>query len=448
MEVSTALTWQRSMQFQPEVRMKISKSSISRALRRAIAERGMIREEDTAVIFYDLSWLQGRIGELVSLFPAETLHAIAVKANPLVKVLKEIQKSGLGLEAASLPELCLAQKTGVAPDRIVYDSPAKSRKELEYALQAGVHINADSLAELARIDELLKSMPLTGTIGVRINPQVGSGSISMLSVAGEYSKFGVPIKQQREALLSSFLRFDWLKGVHLHVGSQGCELELIMRGIETVYNFALEANRLLEREGKERRITIFDIGGGMPVAYRPDAKIPAMEEYAALLKSRLPGLFDGSFRVITEFGRWLHAHSGWTASRVEYVKRDDKVNTVMIHVGADLLLRRCYRPEEWHHEIAVADRSGRLKRGRERKPFTIAGPLCFAGDIIAREVTLPPVEEGDYILIQDPGAYTLSMWSLYNSRQIPRVLGYYDEGERFELLRERESLAQKVEFWG
>ncbi|OPZ80759.1 MAG: hypothetical protein BWY77_00935 [bacterium ADurb.Bin431] len=40
------------------------------------------------------------------------------------------------------------------------------------------------------------------------------------------------------------------------------------------------------------------------------------------------------------------------------------------------------------------------------------------------------------------------MWSLYNSRQIPRVLGYYDEGERFELLRERESLAQKVEFWG
>ncbi len=427
--------------------MRISKSNISRALQRAIVDRGMIREEDTALIFYDLSWLQGRIRELLSLFPEETLHAIAVKANPLVKVLKIIQNAGMGLEAASLPELCLAQKAGVTAGRIVYDSPAKSRKELEYALQAGVHINADSLAELNRIDEQLRNLPLTGTIGVRINPQVGTGSISMLSVAGEYSKFGVPIKQQRKALLSAFLRYDWLSGVHLHVGSQGCELELITRGIETVYEFALEANRLLESEGKGRRITIFDIGGGMPVAYHAGEQRPAMAEYAALLKKRLPGLFDGSFRVITEFGRWLFAHSGWTASRVEYVKRDEKMNTLIIHVGADLLLRRCYRPEEWHHEIAVADRSGRLKRGRDRKPFTIAGPLCFAGDIIAREITLPPVEEGDYILIQDTGAYTLSMWSLYNSRQIPRVLGYYDEGQRFELLRERESLEQIADFW-
>ncbi len=428
--------------------MRISTASISTALERAIADRSVIRDEDTAVIFYDLSWLQGRIGELVALFPEQTLHAIAVKANPLVRVLKMIQKAGLGLEAASLPELCLAQKAAAAPARIVFDSPAKSRKELEYALQAGVHINADSLAELARIDELLKNMPLTGTIGVRINPQVGTGAISMLSVAGEYSKFGVPIKQQREALLSAFLRYDWLSGVHLHVGSQGCELELITRGIETVYEFALEANRLLEREGKKRRIEIFDIGGGMPVAYHPGTKVPAMAEYAALLQSRLPGLFDGSFRVITEFGRWLHAHSGWTASRVEYIKKEEQVDTAMVHVGADLLLRLCYRPEEWHHEIAVADRSGRLKSAGERKPCTIAGPLCFAGDIIAREIALPPVEEGDYILIQDTGAYTLSMWSLYNSRQIPRVIGYYDEGARFEVLRERTSLAQIVDFWG
>jgi diaminopimelate decarboxylase len=426
--------------------MRPAIEQISTSFRHALGQRGLVREEDTALIFYDLSWLKSRIDELTAHFPESALHAIAVKANPLVKVLKKLQKMGTGLEAASLPELCLAQKAGIPPHKIVFDSPVKTIKELEYALESGVHINADSLAELARIDDLLKNITLQGTIGVRINPQVGTGSIPMLSVAGDYSKFGVPIKQQGQLLRECFLQYDWLSGVHVHVGSQGCEIELIARGIETVLAYAEEVTRLLEQAGKERRITLFDIGGGLPVSYHPDKAAVSMAEYAGMLRSRFPQLFDGTYKLTTEFGRWVFAHSGWTASRVEYVKQDG-VNTAMIHVGADLLLRRCYRPEDWHHDISVLDREGSLKRGAESAHYTIAGPLCFAGDIIARGLSLPRIEQGDYIVVHDTGAYNLSMWSRYNSRQIPRVIGYYDSGERFEVLRERESLEEVVEFW-
>jgi diaminopimelate decarboxylase len=427
--------------------MYISDEKIALVLNRAIAERGLLKREDTAAIFYDLSWLKERIADLAAIFPDSALHAIAVKANPLVRIMKKVAKTGAGFEAASLPELCLAQKTGIAAEKIVYDSPAKTLQELEYAIQSGVHINADSLAELARIDELLKKSPPKGTIGVRINPQVGTGAISALSVAGDYSKFGVPIKQQRQALAECFLKYEWLSGVHLHVGSQGCEIELIAKGIETVLSFAREINELFKSKNLARRIAIFDIGGGLPVSYHHEKTAASMAEYKALLESRFPDLFDGRFKLVTEFGRWIYAHSGWTASRVEYVKREAHINTAMIHVGADLLLRKCYRPEEWHHEIALADCHGRLKSGLDANKYNIAGPLCFAGDIVAREISLPEVEENDYIIIHDTGAYALSMWSRYNSRQIPQVIGYYEDGDKFEVLRERESIERIVEFW-
>ena len=42
--------------------------------------------------------------------------------------------------------------------------------------------------------------------------------------------------------------------------------------------------------------------------------------------------------------------------------------------------------------------------------------LCFANDIIARDIELPKAEDGDYLVIHDNGAYTFGMWSKYVSR--------------------------------
>ena len=75
---------------------------------------------------------------------------------------------------------------------------------------------------------------------------------------------------------------------------------------------------------------------------------------------------------MTEFGRYVHANSGWVASRVEYVKKNEGRNTAIIHVGADLLLRKCYRPSDWHHEIMVLDSTGNRKTGADATPWTIA----------------------------------------------------------------------------
>jgi hypothetical protein len=39
------------------------------------------------------------------------------------------------------------------------------------------------------------------------------------------------------------------------------------------------------------------------------------------------------------------------------------------------------------------------------------------------------------------------MWSRYNSRQMPVVVGYEDEGETMVVLRKRESADALLKFW-
>ena len=432
------------------MRARLSQNEIVEAFSKALNQSGILEKEDTSAIFYDLTFLEERASAILKLFPQSAVHAVAVKANPLIKTLRKLQVLGMGAEAASLPELHLAKAAGFPPERIVFDSPAKSNAELIYAIEQGVHINADSLMELDRIDKLLGGTKPKGSIGVRVNPQIGEGKNRSTSTAGEYSKFGVPIKQFKLELLDRFKRYSWLSGIHVHIGSQTIEVPQLLGGIELTLDFVREV--LADRDSNNQSVFTFDLGGGLPVSYH-DADLKGdIAAYHAALSLHFPELFTPKYKLITEFGRYIHSPTGWCVSRVESVKRDfrvfdTEVNTATIHLGADMFLRKCYNPDKWDHELFVVDSSGILKNGVDRNPYKIAGPLCFSGDIIADGLCLPRVEEEDFMIIRDTGAYTLSMWSRYNSRQIPKVIGYRAGGTEFEILRNRETVASIIDFW-
>jgi diaminopimelate decarboxylase len=416
---------------------KITTEQISAIISRALAEK-ILHPEDTTITFYDLSLLKQKIEELNTLFPVDSLHAVSIKANPLPKILQYLQPLNVGAEAATLGELYLAQKSGYANSKIVFDSPAKTIPEIEYALKAGVHINSDSLAELKRIIKLAEENPPAANIGIRINPQIGSGSISTTSVAERNSKFGVPLDDYADEINSFFSKYDWLNCIHFHVGSQGNSLEQLVAASQKILSFI---------DKMERKPQYIDIGGGLPVRYTDRDNYISMKEYVNRLNKSCPQLFNGEFKLITEFGRYIHANCGWTASRVEYLKSSAGINTAIIHVGADQFLRASYQPQFWQHDISVLDDKGEIKQNSQKLRYTIAGPLCFAGDVIARDVELPVVEQGDFIIIHDSGAYTLSMWSRYNSRPMPKVLGYQNNGAQFDVLKNRETLEDVYNFW-
>lgn len=405
---------------------------------RALAE-GVLRASDTAAILYDCDRLERGLAAVQAAFPAETLHAAAVKACPLPPLLAFVAGLGAGAEAASLPELALALRAGLPAGRIVFDSPAKTLEELRFAVEQGIRINADNLEELARLDALAAATGLSPRVGLRVNPQVGLGRIKATSVAGRYSKFGVPLADRRD-IKAAFAAYPWLTGLHVHVGSQGCPLELLVAGVGAVFDLATEINGA----AGPGRVAFFDLGGGLPAAYRDRDDPPTPARYVAALKERCPELFAGGFALVTEFGRSLFAPCAVAASRVEYVKKQPGHKTAVLHLGADLFVRECYNPRAWFHRVRLLDPCGREKTGRAGI-WHLAGPLCFSGDFPVWRAKLPPVAAGDIVVIEDVGAYTLSMWSRYNSRQMPRVLGF-GRG-RFTVLREREEPEEVVRFW-
>ncbi len=426
----------------------IGGTQVSAVLERALADGVIDADIDTAASFISLDLLEDRIAELQQAFPAITLHTIAIKANPLARLLELVVARGCGLEAASLPELELALRCGAVPRMVVFDSPAKTVDELRQAFVRGVLVNLDNLQELERVDRLVAdgvvTLPETGC-GLRINPQVGAGEHELTSVATRHSKFGVPLVDTPE-LADILVRTEWLTGVHVHVGSQLGGIALMVKGIARVLELVQQVNQ----RRADRPLLTFDIGGGLPAPYRDDAGSVTLTEYAAALRQQCAELFAPPYRLITEFGRHMLLNAGWIATRVEYTKFTGDVRTAVVHVGADMLPRECYRPAEWRHEIVALDSRGRLKIG-PTETWQVAGPLCFAGDYVGHDVPLPPLEPGDWLAILDTGAYTQSMWSRYNSRQMPQSVGYRSDdggaGPRFVPLKARESVDDVVAFW-
>ncbi|MEX2973206.1 diaminopimelate decarboxylase [Streptomyces sp. C184] len=397
-----------------------------RAVRAAVAQ-GLVGPAEPVAGLLDIAGIRRSAAELRAAFEefsapgTPVLHAFAVKAASLVPVLRLLAQEGLGCEVASPGELALARAARVPVARTVLDSPAKTRAELREALALGIAVNADNPEELARIDSLMASAPSSAPIGLRVNPQIGGGSIGAMSTATDTSKFGVGLRDEgaRDWVVRSFLARPWLTRLHAHVGSQGMPLELMTAGVGALFVLAEEIN---ERAGR-RQIDTLDIGGGLPVNFSSDAVTPTYREYVAQLHATVPGLLSGRYGLVTEFGRSLLAKHGTVLARVEYAKSAGGRPIAVTHAGAQVATRTVFAPESWPIRVAAYDAEGRPKTGAPVAQ-DVAGPCCFAGDLVAENRPLPLLESGDHAALLDTGAYYYSTHFAYNSLPRPGIYGY------------------------
>ncbi|MBB1254562.1 diaminopimelate decarboxylase [Streptomyces sp. OF3] len=420
---------------------------------RAAVRQGLVDERRPVAGLLDVAALRERAAALRAAFddvsaPGTTaLHAFAVKAASLVPVLRLLRDAGLGAEVASPGELALARAAGVPPERIVLDSPAKTTEELREALRLGVAVNADNPQELARLDALVPEFDQQPPIGLRVNPQLGAGSINAMSTATATSKFGVPLRDAgaREEVRRAFLARPWLSRLHVHSGSQGVPPELMAEGVAAGHELAEEVNAAAGR----RQVTGIDIGGGLPVDFTTDEPADDFAAYAALLRRRVPGLFDGRYALVTEFGRALAAKAGTVLARVEYTKSAGGRAIAVTHAGAQTAVRTVFAPDAWPLRVLTYDAAGGVKTtsGARGVVQDVAGPCCFAGDLVATGRELPELAPGDLVALPDTGAYYFSTPFGYNSLPRPGVYGFTVDrfGEvRFATVRRAQTLAEIV----
>ncbi|MFI1764378.1 diaminopimelate decarboxylase [Streptomyces sp. NPDC020800] len=428
---------------------------------RGAVEQGLLGPDAALVALLDVTGIRESAAALRAAFGAvvppgtPVLHAFAVKAAPLVPVLRLLHAEGIGAEVASPGELALARAAGLPPERMVLDSPAKTPAELREALALGIAVNADNPQELDRLDALAlphgpggtggaPMAPARSPLGLRINPQVGGGSIGATSTATATSKFGVALRDEgaREWVVRACADRPWLTRLHAHTGSQGIPLPLLAQGVAETYALAEEINARVGRQ----QIDTLDIGGGLPVDFTAEAAEPTFAQYARLLADRVPGLFDGRYGLVTEFGRSLLARHGTVVARVEYAKTSGGRRIAVTHAGVQVATRTVYAPGAWPLRIAAYDAKGRPKAGPEVVQ-DVAGPACFSGDLLAEERALPLLEQGDYAAALDTGAYYFAHHYAYNSLARPGIYGFVPDGSgavAFATVREPQTVPEIV----
>jgi diaminopimelate decarboxylase len=426
-----------------------------------------LSDETPVLGLMDLDWVDTAFERLTSAFASdhEVLHAVACKAVPLRSMLRRYAQMGAGCEVASPGELELALAAGFGPEKIVFDSPAKTWAELRRAVELGVSINVDNFDELARLDTIFEDRepspasaesgkeagstlpapdgsadpsPTSANIGIRINPQSGTGAIGALSTATETSKFGIGLADHgaREAVIEAYLARPWLSQVHVHSGSQGISLDKAAVGIRAAVDLAQEINARADH----RQVTRIDIGGGLSVNFDGEDITPNFADYRAMLEEQVPGLFD--FDIVTEFGRALLAKTGTILTRVEYAKTTGGRRIAMTHAGVQVATRTAYAPDDWPLRILAFTPDGEPKIA-EAVPTDIAGPACFSGDLLARDRELPRLEAGDLVAVPETGAYYFSNPFSYNLLPRVPIYGYRasDEGQpQFFLIRRGQTI--------
>jgi diaminopimelate decarboxylase len=88
-----------------------------------------------------------------------------------------------------------------------------------------------------------------------------------------------------------------------------------------------------------------------------------------------------------------------------------------------------------YHEVIVANRADAPLTAE----YTVTGPICETGDILAPDRKLPDLAAGDIIAVLDCGAYGFAMSSQYNCR--PRCPEVLIRGTQAGLMRRGETVA-------
>ena len=399
-------------------------------------------QHGTPLYVYSAGTIQDHYRRLAGAI-AELDHSIcyAVKANSNRAVLRLLGDEGAGFDIVSGGELFRVLAAGGDPAQCTFAGVGKSREEIEYALEQGVHsFNVESEAELAYIDDIAGGKGMRAPIALRVNPDVESGSHKYITTGRSENKFGVAL----DRVLAVYEAAAWrphitIRGVQMHIGSQITEARPFAEAIAKITPIALQ---LKEAYG----IEFLSIGGGMGIVYqaslasgtdnwwkREETGALTIDDYAAAIVPALRGL---GLRIMLEPGRFLVGNAGVLLTRVRYIKRTEHKKFAIVDAGMNDLIRPALYQS--YHEIVPA----REPENAVRETIDGVGPVCESGDFFAQEREMPPLAEGDLAAIMSAGAYGFVMASNYNSRPMPAEV--LVRGDAFSLIRERQNFEDLV----
>jgi diaminopimelate decarboxylase len=366
---------------------------------------------DKAQFVKNASRLRALFGETVNLL-------FSVKANPF---LTEVALNNTdGLEICSVGELFQAASSHADPRKIIFGGVCKEDADFDAAINYGIRkFSIESLSQLLLLENVASKYKVSVNVILRIC--VGN-------------QFGMSINDIIICLKMSLI-FTSIVGIHYYPGT----MRLTERDVDNDF----DTFRRVLGELDKFNITEIEYGGGIGIDYYGDSDHWVVAERLA---SNINTMAD-KFRIIYEAGRILAADVGFYVTRVTDIKSNEGRSFVVVNGGRHQFTYHGGVAKLGKKKPHISIVQNQNYQTNEKAKYTIVGALCNAGDILANDVEIPLVAEGDYIVFHNAGAYCVTEGTtLFLSRDMPAI--FFTHNDTLEILRPRDKCEWLKTFYG
>ncbi|XP_031450617.1 antizyme inhibitor 2 [Phasianus colchicus] len=337
-----------------------------------------------------------------------------VKCNSSGGVIRLLAELGAGFACANKTEIAEVQSIGVPADKIFYSSPCKQVSHIKYAASHGVQLMTfDNEVELGKV---ARSHPQARMLlGIAADPSP-SAHPSMM--------FGATLKSCRRLLESAKEQDVEVIGISFHLGSHSLEPQAFAQAVAEA-QLAFDMGTEL---GYQMRL--LDIGGGFPGTEDTRAQF---EEISAVINSALDMYFPEGcgVEIVATPGRYYVTSAFTFAASIA-----GKEEVPMEQPGSDGEESGSKRSLAYHLSDGIYSTFSCVlfdspcpKPLLHKKPCpehplcssSLRGPLGHAEDQITNDVELPELQDGDWLIFQDMGAYTITSSSLCGGCPRPHI---------------------------
>lgn len=362
----------------------------------------------TPLYLYSESELNHAVASYRTLFPENIRGFYALKANPQPAIVKHFSTLDIGAEVTGECELELSNLAGTLPLNVLVGGVSKSEAFLEAICRRGsAAIVIESETEWQRLQRVTAVSQQTKIL-LRINPGISFGGLNM---AGG-SQFGLSTEQAltiaRQCATNPQIEF---LGLHFYFGSQRLETSPIIQAVEVV------EETIQAFQEASVNIRVVDMGLGCGVPYLAKDKPLDMSALREQLQKRWQSPIWTNIEIWFEAGRALVASSGYFIARVIDKKHLHGETFIFLNGGLNVHnpgvgLGQFFRRNPRFHFITDSPKE-------VEETVNIVGNLCTTADTLGTNVTAPKLQEGDFVIIPNSGAYcqTTAMWG-FNSQPL------------------------------
>lgn len=322
------------------------------------------------------------------------------KTNSLPWVVSYMKKQGYYAEVVSEDEYHLAEYLGY--DQIIYNGPVKGQESFLRACRAGQIVNLDAEREIRWLEEAAVDGK-TINVGVRVNFDLESMCPGEASGGEEGGRFGFSYETGAFAeVLERLGKIQVVKvtGIHLHCSSKTRSLN--------IYKAIAEMACRIRKE-YQLKLSYVDVGGGY---FGGLANKPQYEDYLREMSEILREEFNPEeTTLIVEPGTSLICPPIDYVTSVTDIKQTNR-NYFVVTDGSRIHVDPLMAKKSYFYHLECQDET---RPTAERQ--VISGFTCMENDRLFELKGYSALQEGDRIIYEKVGAYTMCL--------APLFIGYY-----------------------